>query len=96
MSDPTRSERSTRTPAFHGFRKATEVSDFPYASTRVCYLEMFEGELYAVKHYADDRREAARRAVAGESQLIAIWPGQYRSDAFLVDEPALFARAVGA
>jgi len=77
-------------------RRTSAEADFPWLAKTVCYIEVRNGEVRQPGRYIAELREAARRAVAGESQLIAVWPGQWRSDAFLVDTPELLAQAVKA
>ncbi|MDT0438999.1 MULTISPECIES: hypothetical protein [Streptomyces] len=42
-----------------------------------------------------DQRAAYERAVAGKSRLFAVWPGQWSSDLFEVDDLDEFAKAHG-
>jgi hypothetical protein len=39
--------------------------------------------------------DAYRRAVDGKSRLFAVWPGQWSSDLFAIDDLDVYARAVG-
>lgn len=75
-------------------RKATET-DFPYGwPKRVCYLEIAPTGLNQVRG-RDEMRKAVTRACAGESKLIATWPGEWSTDAFIIDNPKLLAEAIG-
>ena len=81
-------------------RLASEVdaqggySRFPYAwPGKVCYLELCDGKLLWLKA-RDETREAVRRAIAGESTIYAAWPGQHRTDLFLIDSPERLAVAL--
>jgi hypothetical protein len=42
-----------------------------------------------------DVRDATRRALAGETTLYAVWPGQWSSDLFVIDEVDKLADAIG-
>lgn len=65
--------------------------DFPYNSKTVCFIEV--GKAGKVTQGAD--LDAYRRAVAGESTLYAVWPGNWSSDLFVIDDLDEYARAVG-
>ena len=65
--------------------------DFPYASSTTCYIEIHGDG--SVTH--GDQRAAYERAVAGESRLFAVWPGQWSSDLFEIDDLDEFAKALG-
>lgn len=76
------------------YRSASEAP-FPYKSNRiVCYFEVIDSEPAPVGTAIGDLRDAASRAVAGETTLYAVWPGQYRSDLFVIDKPELLAEAI--
>lgn len=77
--------------------RAASAQEFPYKANRmVCYFEVINGAPSPVGTAIGDLRNAARRAVAGEATLYAVWPGQYRSDLFVIDQPTLLAEAIGA
>lgn len=42
-----------------------------------------------------EKERAYFRAKCGESQLVAVWPGNWRSDLFLIDDMDEFAKANG-
>jgi hypothetical protein len=65
--------------------------DFPYRSDTTCYIEVHKNG--TVSHGGG--REAYDRAIAGESTLYAVWPGEWRSDLFLIDDLDEYARALG-
>lgn len=74
-------------------RRASE-SPFPYGYPgRVCYIEQAGTEVRQIVG-RDGIREAVKRAQAGESVLLAAWPGQYRTDLFEVDDLDQLAEAV--
>lgn len=75
-------------------RKATSAgNDFPYISPIVCYIEVDQaGHVSQVtRHDA----ELYSRITKGESRLYAVWPGQYHSDLFAIDDPEEYAKARG-
>jgi hypothetical protein len=65
--------------------------DFPYTSATTCYIEVAADGTVSQGAGA----EAYSRAKAGASRLFAVWPGQYRSDLFAVDDLDEYARATG-
>jgi hypothetical protein len=76
-------------------RSSKESGAFPYGYPgMVCYMEMRAGELTQLGT-RDVMRDAVRRAQAGDSTIYAVWPGQYRSDLFIIDDLAALAIAVG-
>ncbi|MFF1506374.1 hypothetical protein [Streptomyces sp. NPDC058326] len=65
--------------------------DFPYTARTTCYIEVHEdGE---VTHGAD--RAAYERALAGGSRLFAVWPGEWSSHLFVIDDLDEYAKAHG-
>lgn len=75
--------------------KLASEKQFPYGHPgTVCYIEQTGDELVQCR-YRDDLRTAVRNALAGESRIIAVWPGRYRSDLFLLDDLHALAGAVG-
>jgi hypothetical protein len=65
--------------------------DFPYRSPTICYIEICQDG--KVTQGADTG--TYERVRAGESRLFAVWPGQWRSDLFVVDGLDEYARALG-
>ncbi len=65
--------------------------EFPYRLTTICYVEIHQNG--NVAHGTD--AGTYQRALAGESRLFAVWPGQYRSDLFVIDDLDQYARAFG-
>lgn len=53
------------------------------------------GSLTQVGHDFSSAAEAYRRAAAGEIRLYAVWPGEYSSDLFEIDDLNAFADAFG-
>ena len=62
-----------------------EDGEFPFDSNRVCYFEIVDGEPRQVPQYIGDRRRCIKRARAGEAKVFAVWPGEWRSDLFVLD-----------
>lgn len=69
---------------------AASGMDFPYGSPTTCYIEVHKDG--KVTQGAD--HTAYERARAGESRLFAVWPGQWRSDLFVIDDLDEYARAL--
>jgi hypothetical protein len=65
-------------------RKASEAP-FPYASKLVCYFEQRGSDL-AQLGAKSEIRDAIRRARSGSSTIFAVWPGQWKSDLFVIDD----------
>lgn len=67
-------------------QRASQVGHFPYGYPgMVCYIEQVGEEL----RQCNSRpliRAAVARVRAGESRLLAAWPGQYRTDLFVIDD----------
>lgn len=68
---------------------------FPYGwPKRVCYF-VFENGAPVQLCSRDDTRSAVRAALGGGPSIYAVWPGEYRSDLFVIDEPAKLAAEIG-
>lgn len=75
-------------------RLASEAP-FPYGwPGRVCYFVLIDG-LPTQINGRHDLRQAVSAALGGNERIYATWPGQFRSDLFLIDEPARLAEAIG-
>lgn len=73
-------------------RLASE-SPFPYKSQRVCYIERHaSGMLHQIRTKAH-MTEAITSARAGTIDIVAVWPGEYRSDLFVIDDLDALAEA---
>ena len=67
-------------------RSSTEAGCFPYGSKLVCFMELFpNGELNQLWN-KQEKLHAYIRASTGESKIVAVWPGQWRSDLFIIDD----------
>lgn len=65
--------------------------EFPYTLPTMCYIEIQEDG--TVTHGV--AAETYQRTLDGKSRLFAVWPGQWRSDLFAIDDLDQYARAVG-
>jgi len=79
-------------------RSAKEVDNFPYSSSTVCYFEVDKnGNVSQVYHKNKSDRpsvlEAYQRVMNKTTTLYAVWPGNYRSDLFIIDDLNAFAKA---
>jgi hypothetical protein len=71
-------------------RSASGVkAGFPYTLRSICYIEIAKNG--AVTAGAD--AQTYERAQAGESTLYAVWPGEWSSDLFVIDDLDAYARA---
>lgn len=72
-------------------RLASSSENFPYIGRTVCFLEVdAQGHVTSPPEH-----DVSARVRAGRSQLYAVWPGQYRSDLFLIDDIDEYERAHG-
>ena len=71
-----------------GTRKASEVSGmtFPYDSKAVCFFEVYPNNALNQLHYKHEKQQAYENAKAGKSKIYAVWPGQWTSDLFEIDD----------
>lgn len=74
-------------------RSAAAVGDeFPYASKVVCYVEVSESGSVT---WGRPDGAVFERVRAGASQLLAVWPGQWSSHLFVIDDLDAAARGLG-
>lgn len=67
-------------------RSAKEAGCFPYSSKQVCYIEVFpDGQIRQLCN-SQEKLDAYFNAHCGSSKIIAVWPGQWRSDMFIIDD----------
>ncbi|MBS4784544.1 MAG: hypothetical protein KH009_00355 [Clostridiales bacterium] len=81
-------------------RSAAATENFPYRMSTVCYIEVEpNGQVSQVPHKNKSDlpgvKRAWERAVNGESALYAVWPGQWSSDLFAIDDLERFAEEFG-
>ena len=70
-------------------RKSSEVKGerFPYDSKHVCYIEKTkDGEIKQVGTYVNERRSVYYRVKYEGSTLYGVWPGEWTSDLFFIDD----------
>lgn len=76
-------------------RPASEAP-FPYGwQGAVCYFELGDDGVPLQARVRDDLRDMVRRALVDEVRIFAAWPGAYRTDLFVIDEPKRLADAIG-
>lgn len=72
-------------------RSAKDAGCFPYRSKVVCYMELScDGKIKQLST-KNEKLEAYLNAKSGISQILAVWPGQWRSDLFIIDDLESFA-----
>lgn len=79
-------------------RSAKEQEFFPYTGSTMCYIEVGkDGEVSQLHHKNKSDRPgvlaAYQRAISGDCVIYAVWPGNWRSDLFLIDDLEAFARS---
>ena len=72
-------------------RSAKETGCFPYRSKLVCYMELTNDGIIKQLSNRNEKIEAYLNAKAGISKILAVWPGQWRSDLFIIDDIDSFA-----
>lgn len=70
---------------------AAAGKDFPYTSSTTCYIEVAEDG--TVSHGTDAGTH--ERVRSGKSRLFAVWPGEWSSHLFVIDDLDEYARAHG-
>ena len=76
--------------------KASEVDRFPYNSKHNCYLMIDEdGKLEQINYGKSEIEKMYLVAKQEKKDIFIVWPGQYRSDLFIVDDLNAFADAFG-
>ena len=81
-------------------KSAKESGKFPYGMNTVCYFEVDRnGNVSPVLHKNKSDRpivlEVYQRAVNKTTTLYAVWPGNWRSDLFIIDDLDAFAKELG-
>jgi hypothetical protein len=71
-------------------RRATDSPDFPYGSTSVPFVMIRDGTIRWAKN-PPAKRELCREP---GGKLLAVWPGNYSSDVFEVDDRAVALAAL--
>ena len=79
-------------------RKASETGNFPYEMSTICYFEVDRnGIVSQIPHKNKSDRpgvfEAYKNAINKTSALYAVWPGNWKSDLFIIDDLSEFAKA---
>lgn len=75
-------------------RRASEVDGFPYNSRRNCYIIINEnGELEQIRYTVQAMKDLYTQVVNNNLNIFIVWPGNYTSDIFLVDDMNAFGRA---
>lgn len=77
-------------------RNTKSTENFPYESKQVCYIEVSkDGSVTQIHCTKEEIRASYQRIVNDAATLYAVWPGQYRSDLFIVDDLNVLADAYG-
>lgn len=78
-------------------RSAKEAKNFPYCMNTICYFGVDKnGNVSQVRHKNKSDRPgvlaAYQRAVSQTTTLYAVWPGNWSSDLFIIDDLDTFAK----
>ena len=78
-------------------RSAKESNDFPYRMSTICYFEVdWNGNVSQVPHKNKSDwanvQKAYKRAMDKMTTLYAVWPGNWSSDLFIIDDLDAFAK----
>ena len=77
-------------------KSAKETAGFPYYEKNICYIELFtNGEIHQVGCNKNEIEVACRNAREDRSKIYAVWPGNYRSDLFVIDDINALSDAYG-
>lgn len=77
-------------------RSAKEQEWFPYDSKKTCYILVDNnGNISQVTHNKAELKSAYDSVLGNKAVLYAVWPGQYSSNLFIIDDMNAFADAVG-
>lgn len=79
-------------------RSVKEADNFPYGMSKVCYFEVDKnGVVSQVYHKNKSDRlkllETYQRVMNKTTMLYAVWPGNWSSDLFIIDDLEAFAKA---
>lgn len=79
-------------------RSAKENENFPYRMSTMCYFEVYgDGKVCQVHHKnkcdLPGVKDAYERAVKKVTTLYAVWPGNWSSDLFIIDDLKAFAKS---
>ena len=68
-------------------RSAKEQEWFPYGAMTVCCFEVWcDGRVQQVARTESAMLKSYERVKSGETKMYAVWPGQWRSDLFVIDD----------
>jgi len=77
-------------------RSAKENKSFPYQSNTICYFEVSgHGEVSQIGRDFNSIAAAYRNAASQRTRIFAVWPGEWSSDLFIIDDLNAFADAFG-
>lgn len=76
-------------------RSAKETGCFPYSCGQVCYMEVSPDGAVTQLSTVGEKRSAYIKAQTGVSKILAVWPGRWRSDLFIIDDLDAFSEKQG-
>ena len=77
--------------------RSAKENNFPYKMSTICYFEVDkDGNVSQVPHKTKSDRvkllEVYQRAINKTITLYAVWPGNWSSDLFIIDDLDTFAK----
>lgn len=76
-------------------RLTSAAPNFPHSWPKaICYFTVTNGNVMTVRT-RDEMRAAVKAAQLGLLLIYAVWPGQWRTDLFLVDDVDVLAAELG-
>ena len=77
-------------------RSAKEEKYFPYGLKLICYFAVYpDGKIEQIPNTKTAAKSVYEHVKAQDFILYAVWPGQWRSDLFIIDDIELYAEAYG-
>lgn len=77
--------------------RSAKENNFPYKMSTICYFEVNkDGNVSQIRHKNKSDRsnllEVYQRAIDKTITLYAVWPGNWSSDLFIIDDLDAFAK----
>lgn len=83
----------------NNFIRSAKDNDFPYSLSTVCYFEAYkDGRVKRIHHKnkcnINEVEQAYDNAKKGITKIYAVWPGNWQSDLFIIDDIEAFINAI--
>lgn len=81
------------------FIRSAKANNFPYRLSTVCYFEVYnDGHIKRIHHKnksdIDEVENAYNNAKKKITTVYAVWPGNWQSDLFIIDDIEAFINAI--